>query len=476
MMIPHFCEEKYVYFVNFMCYNRFCLELIRLRKKWGEAGINTMGNELKLYASAALFVILIACLASRDYQKERTRLFIWLLLMDIGILLTETQITYYSALTAERDSPFVLHLLSCIVQILSYGMTMVFNHYLYMLVENETRVKMWPVWVVDIACAIMSIVWTLAIWNPRRFGFTPERYTAWSLRLFDLIVDWTIGISLAMTIIRHWKELGIRTTLAMLSFFLFPALSLSLRAMTHNVGFMSLAFSLSLMITYHFNFVQQRQMLLEQDKQLEEERTAIMMSQIQPHFIYNVLNSIYYLCKVDADKAREAIKDFSEYLRANLKGIEQDRLIPFSRELEHVRHYLNLETMRFGDDLKVEMDLQTVDFMLPPLTLQPLVENAVKHGLLKKEEGGTIRIETLQKGNNTIVKIQDDGNGFDPEMVKTDGQVHIGLSNVTDRLWNLCKGTMEIKSVRGKGTLITITVPTQRINEKRDTEDAYLGS
>ena len=378
--------------------------------------------------------------------------------------------------SSDRDGPFVLYLLSCILQILSYGMTMVFNHYLYMLVENEARVKMRPVRVVDIACAIMIIGWTLAIWNPRWFRFTPERYTAWSLRLFDLIGDWTIGITLAMTIIRHWKKLGIRTTLAMLTFFLFPAVALLFRALTPNTGNMSLAFSLSLMIIYHFNFVQQRQMLLEQDKQLVEERTAIMMSQIQPHFLYNVLNSIYYLCKVDADKAREAIKDFSEYLRGNLKGIEQDQLIPFSRELEHVRHYLNLETMRFGDDLKVEMDLQTVDFMLPPLTLQPLVENAVKHGLLKKEEGGTIRIETLQKGNNTIVKIQDDGIGFDPEMVKTDGQVHIGLSNVTDRLWNLCKGTMEIKSVRGKGTLITITVPTQRINEKRDTEDAYLGS
>ena len=94
-------------------------------------------------------------------------------------------------------------------------------------------------------------------------------------------------------------------------------------------------------------------------------------------------------------------------MRANLNGVEERHLIPGGKELAHVQHYLNLERMRFGEDLQVEMDLETEDFLLPPLTLQPLVENAVKHGVMQKEEGGTVRIVTRRTKNGTVVRESD---------------------------------------------------------------------
>ena len=113
-----------------------------------------------------------------------------------------------------------------------------------------------------------------------------------------------------------------------------------------------------------------------------------MLSQIRPHFLFNTLNSIYVLCEKDPEVAQKAIGEFSEYLRGNFEGLENETVIPFSREIEHVRHYLNLEKMRFGSLLHVIYDLDGSEFMIPPLTLQPLAENAVKHGIMRKKDAG----------------------------------------------------------------------------------------
>jgi sensor histidine kinase YesM len=194
---------------------------------------------------------------------------------------------------------------------------------------------------------------------------------------------------------------------------------------------------------------------------MAEERMAVMMSQIGPHFIYNVLNSIYYLCRKDPEQAQTAVGEFAEYLRANLDGIEHKQLIPAQQELAHVRNYLNLEQMRFGEDLQVELDLQTEDFMIPPLTLQPLVENAVKHGVMKRETGGTVRLVTRREKDRTVVLVEDNGVGFDPDRIQEDGKVHIGIRNVRERLWNMCRATLEIDSRIGVGTEVRIKIPDQ---------------
>ena len=192
---------------------------------------------------------------------------------------------------------------------------------------------------------------------------------------------------------------------------------------------------------------------------LQESQISIMLSQIQPHFLYNTLNSIYQLCETNPMRARALVNSFSEYLRNNLSSLEEPGLIPFATELSHVNTYLDIEKVRFEDTLEIEYDIKCVDFSLPVLTVQPIVENAVKHGTSKKRGGGTVKISTDEDKENYIITVSDTGCGFDPTKPKEDGKRHVGIENVRQRLYNMCGGTLKIESTVGVGTLATIIIP-----------------
>ncbi len=208
--------------------------------------------------------------------------------------------------------------------------------------------------------------------------------------------------------------------------------------------------------------VQDKIELMRRKAELREKQTQIMISQIQPHFLYNTLSAIYVLCGDDPKLAQKTIKDFSGYLRQNMSSLNSSECVPFEKELDHTRTYLTIEKLRFEDLLRVEYDIQYSDFMLPPLTLQPLVENAVKHGIRGREDGGTIQILTRRKNGRVYIQVQDDGNGFDPLTVKDDGRTHVGLENTRQRIESMCGGQMLIESSAEKGTTVTIILEEER--------------
>ena len=175
--------------------------------------------------------------------------------------------------------------------------------------------------------------------------------------------------------------------------------------------------------------------------------------------IYNTLTTIQGLCDKDPALAKETTGQFAKYLRGNLDSLSQNENIPFSRELEHVKCYLSIEKKRFGDRVNVVYDIEEDGFMIPALTLQPIVENAVKHGLCKKDGGGTVWIHAYETDGINQIVIEDDGAGFDAESLLNDGKKHIGLHNVKSRLKDMCKGTIDVTSEIGKGTKVTIGIP-----------------
>lgn len=175
--------------------------------------------------------------------------------------------------------------------------------------------------------------------------------------------------------------------------------------------------------------------------------------------MYNVLNSIYYLCKHDPLTARDMVDKFSDYLRNNMASLEKKGLIPFREEYQHVQTYLSLEQLRFQKQLRIVESIETMDFRLPPLTLQPLVENAVRHGVTKKKGGGTVTISTRETASAYLVTVHDTGNGFDPAHYADDGKVHIGIRNVRERLERMVGGTLTIESTPETGTTATILIP-----------------
>ncbi len=190
--------------------------------------------------------------------------------------------------------------------------------------------------------------------------------------------------------------------------------------------------------------------------ELEKTKTAVMFSQIQPHFLYNALGAICELCRQDPEEARNALRTFITYLRGNMESIQKEHTIPFSKELKHISAYLQLEKLRFGEDLQVVFDIQETNFLVPSLTIQPMIENAIKHGVCSREEGGTVILHTHREGHKVIVTIQDDGVGFDMDIL---GNLErVGIQNVRKRLDYMGNGTLEIESKKDVGTTVTITI------------------
>ncbi|MBO6137308.1 MAG: histidine kinase [Lachnospiraceae bacterium] len=221
---------------------------------------------------------------------------------------------------------------------------------------------------------------------------------------------------------------------------------------------------------------EERRLLEERIKESEEKlndsfseidgmKAKLTLSQINPHFIFNTLNTIYYLCEKDSGEAQNAIEDFSAYLRENMDSIKNMEPIPFNKELMHVKQYLELEKLRYEDDLKVVYDINARDFSIPALSVQALVENAVHHGLGKSNSGGTVTISSWKGRETIVVKVEDDGVGFNVNAKLSDGKSHTGIENVRSLLERMCGGTLEIISERGKGTVAMIRIPAKRDEE-----------
>lgn len=217
--------------------------------------------------------------------------------------------------------------------------------------------------------------------------------------------------------------------------------------------------TISIMLCY----INDQLLRLEKVNRLETELTqsqiSIMLSQIRPHFLYNSLVAIRDLCYTDGEQAAEAVGEFSNYLRGNLDSLSIKTLIPFEKELQHVGNYLSLEKKRFEERLNVEFNLGVREFMLPALTLQPMVENAVRHGITKRETGGTVWISTRETDQSILITVEDDGVGFGAADRAEGDRSHIGMENVRARLLAMCGGTLSITSEMGKGTTVVITIP-----------------
>ena len=212
-------------------------------------------------------------------------------------------------------------------------------------------------------------------------------------------------------------------------------------------------------IWLHMRFVQDHE-----DDLKARQRMQIMLSQIQPHFLYNTLSAIQYLCDHDPKAAGETTAKFSRYLQGNMSALKDDGEIPFAQELEHTKIYLDIEKVRYEDALQIEYDITCTDFYLPTLTLQPIAENAVRHGARGKRRAGTVKLATREYPEHYEIIVTDDGPGFDPEApaLADDGRDHIGITNVRDRLEQISGGTLRIQSEPGKGTVVTIEIPKKR--------------
>lgn len=216
-------------------------------------------------------------------------------------------------------------------------------------------------------------------------------------------------------------------------------------------------------IWLHLQFVRQYEMNLQ-----AEQRIQLMISQIQPHFLYNTLAAIQDMCLTEPRLAAETIGKFGLYLRQNLESLEMPGLISFEREIEHTRTYTDIEQKRFGN-LQVDYSIEDGGFCLPALTVQPLVENAIRHGV-RKRDPGVVSIAARRETDAHLITVRDNGVGFDVSAANEAGNDHIGIRNVRDRLEKLCGGTLRLDSRIGEGTVAEIRIPVRENEEETPCE------
>lgn len=253
------------------------------------------------------------------------------------------------------------------------------------------------------------------------------------------------------------KKLVIREKIAFGLYCFLPLAAIILQNTFKGYAIAYLSIIVAIEILFFFLNVQKNILLAQEQERTKEAQIKVMMSQIQPHFIYNSLSSISTLIPINPDKAQKGLDEFTEYLRHNLSSLTATKLIPFEEELRHIETYVALEKMRFSNRVNVHYVINVRDFYVPPLSIQPIVENAIKHGILKKLEGGTVRITTTERNDAYVVEIVDDGVGFDVSNAKADGNDHFGINNIRYRLKTMCNAKFEITSEIDKGSRAVMT-------------------
>lgn len=277
--------------------------------------------------------------------------------------------------------------------------------------------------------------------------------------LSQLIPFVIYGIDLLM-IILYRKYLRRKEVFYFCFYIFMPVIGEVLQILFYGIATVNVMAAVAMVIIY-INIQSEQALRLEkQEKQLAELQVNIMLSQIQPHFLYNSLTAIRQLCDIDSSQAKQCITDFSRFLRANMDSLTSREPIPFSKELLHVKNYLALEKQRFGDRLTVVYDIRSEDFDLPPLTVQPIAENAVRHGIMKRDSGGVLTIRSFEGDSYYEVIVEDDGVGFDAGApLSEEDTPHIGITNVRCRVEELVNGSVDIESGPKKGTKVTIRIP-----------------
>jgi len=291
------------------------------------------------------------------------------------------------------------------------------------------------------------------------YTITPENVYRRGPLYFVLLLPPAAMMALNLaTLISRRRLLNKRQRLAFAIYLLLPLCCMLIQMVSYGLLMIVIGTSVSAMIMFIFILLDQVDHSIRQQQKNAAQQASITVLQMRPHFIYNTLMSIYYLCRQDTEKAQQVILDFTSYLRQNFTAIAKEDTIPFTEELEHTRAYLAVEQARFRDRLLVEFDTPFTAFRLPPLTLQPIVENAVKYGLDPELEPLSVTVVSRLRDGYAEIIVEDNGPGFSP--ADSDGP-HIALDNIRERLKIMCGGELTVSPRESGGTAVTVRIPAQ---------------
>ncbi|MEO3944159.1 histidine kinase [Gorillibacterium sp. CAU 1737] len=204
-------------------------------------------------------------------------------------------------------------------------------------------------------------------------------------------------------------------------------------------------------------------------QQVQDAEIAFLRAQIKPHFLYNSLGVIAAQTTQEPQKAKNLLYDLTDYLRGSFHFKTQDGKIPLSEEMNTVRAYLSIEQARFDNLLRIDYDIEeNLDAMVPLLCLQPIVENAVRHGIFKRAEGGSVRLRIHRKDDLVVIRVEDNGLGIPQaqlERIRRGDSAGVGLKNIQQRLGTRRGAGLELESAEGVGTAVTLKIPYEEVRD-----------
>ena len=417
--------------------------------------MNMLNTALCVFSALVTLFLLIGAVTDINSRKPFVNSFIVLLISNIIMQIGEAGTWLFEG---SPENVTLLNISMLISMVFSYILISSYAYCLTDFVREKKDVSTKPAHIVAVMCGIFIVLSVVSVFNGIFFSYDDGGHLVYGplyglVKIFDLLCI----ICEMVFVLCFRKTLTLRGTLFLISFSVLPLLAMSLQFLWYPAP-QYMATTLSLIVIFILFHGEITRQLAEKERQLTESRISVMLSQIQPHFLYNSINAIRELCRIDAEEARDALGDFAVYLRGNMDSLVSRTPVHFSKELKHIENYLKLEKLRFGDDLNIVYDIHEMDFFLPSLTVQPLVENAVKHGICEKEDGGTLTLRTYKDVETIVIEVIDDGIGFDIEnsVRQEDGRSHIGIENVRNRLKQMCDGRLTIRSSHGKGTVATI--------------------
>ncbi len=409
--------------------------------------------------SLVTIIVLIFSQIMDKHNDRKGKIFTWTLVAFAGLMISDTL-----SWIIELYSGKLVHVLVWIVNLLGYvfGELLVTLVLIYIVMDILLNPKMEKI--IFKILIIMVCVFTVFILVSLPFGWI---YSVSDNNLFVfgplswIPIVYTIAQLLLMIILvlSRCKVIGLKKVAIIFSYIMLMSVAIVMNAFFNELLIYCAFFTLSEMVIFLNVQIERGKKRRQQEQELLESRVQIMFSQIQPHFLYNSLVAIENLCVEDPSQAREAVSDFSKYLRGNLDSINNKKLIPFEQELKHVQSYMALEQRRYGEELKVRYEIEVKAFLLPALTIQPIMENAVRHGFFRKIGGCEIILRTIETETGWEIIISDNGVGFQVGKQKEDNKTHIGIENVRGRLAVMCRGTVKIDSEVGVGTTVTICIP-----------------
>lgn len=415
---------------------------------------------LLLWGCLFSLIAALCMFMSRNFDREKRRLLLTLLL-NCSFLLFSDALAWEFRGAPGTIAYFIVQISNFCVFFLSDSLLLFYHRYLCLcLYHRKNKLPTHRIRIVYGIAVLGMLLVVVSQFLHFYYYIDADNYyhrsflhpLAMLLPILGMLIDFSL-------VVQSRRDISRQLRISLSSYMVLPLVAMIFQTFYYGISLVNISISISMILLFVVAMNEQNENLARKEKEAADLRISIMISQIAPHFIYNTLTSIQQMCETDPQQAEETVGEFAEYLRGNLDSLALDHPVAFERELNHVKSYLAIEKKRFGERVRTSYDIKDEQFLIPSLTLQPLVENAVKHGLCKKKGGGTVSIHTEREQDIVRVVICDDGAGFDMDQKIEDGREHVGIQNVRTRLKDMCGGTLEVSSTPGKGTCAVITLP-----------------